>query len=396
MHIIESYASVARARINKPVLSPKFYPIPFEDYITFHATSKFDSRQYDWWGEVISLLKPYLDGHNIKIVQIGGKEDIGATGIDLNLCGQVSYRQTYDVIQKAKLHLGVDSLPIHIASVFGTKIVALYSNMYVEHSKPYWSDPKDVILLQAPLGNKKPSYASEDNPKIINLIRPEEIAKSVLELLNIKENIDRKSFYFGNLYRSLSLESVPDGIVDPKCMEGTPLYIRYDYVSESETTKSFLYNQISLRPSIIITDKLLDENILRQLKSNILQIVIQVTNGNQVSIAKQAEKLGISYVLISELSIEEIQKLKLTYLDNIPITKRGPVKKEDVPNLEGNLKETTKFKSSKILISQNKAYASKAHWKLGKDSNPLSENLLIEFIDNEEFWKESEFCYFYN
>lgn len=394
MHIIESMASVSRLKIDKPVLLPKFFPISFDKYITFHASSKFNSRQYDWWGEVLILLKPYLNQAGIKIVQIGGKEDAEAAGVDLNLCGQVSYRQTYDVIQKAKLHLGCDSFPIHVASVFGTKIVGLYSNMYKDQSKPYWSDPKDTILLQAPLKGRKPSYSANESSKTINFIKPEEIAKSVLKLLNIDHSIDRGSFYFGDKFTSAYLESIPDCLVDAQFIPQSILHVRYDYVPHNDITQSFLYNQISIRKCVIITDKLLNEVALQQLKPNIVQVIIKIIDENQINIVNQIEKLGIPYILLSDLSDEEINKLKLTYLDHTPIMKQPIFDKSKLP--AESLKSTTKYKVSKLLLSQNKVFASKAHWQQNKDCQPFSENILGEFIDNIDFWNESEFLYLYN
>jgi ADP-heptose:LPS heptosyltransferase len=86
------------------------------------------------------------------------------------------------------LHFGADSFPTHIASGYNKKIVALYSNNYVNCVKPFFGNPKDHILLE-PKRNSKPTFSFEENPKTINSIKPETIAGNILNLL---ENISLK------------------------------------------------------------------------------------------------------------------------------------------------------------------------------------------------------------
>jgi hypothetical protein len=387
-------SSVSRLKIAKPILVPKFYPIIFNKYITIQGDAKFDSRKYDWYPEVISLLRPYLNKEEIKIVQIGGANDLKLP-VDLNLCGQTSYRHSFDILSKALLHVGVDSLNIHAASVFGTKIVGLYSNMLTDHSKPYWSAKDDVRLLQAPLLNgRKPSYSANDSPKIINFIKPEEIAKAALELLGIAHSIDRNSLFFGDKYSTAFIESVPDCLVDPKFYPDSPLHIRYDYVAENDATQGFLYNQIGLRKSVIVTDKILNANALSQLRPNIIQVVVQIKNESQLPIVKQVEKAGIPYVLASELSEEEIQNLKSVYMDHTAIQKPISFTKSKIDSVK--LTSSTKVKSSKLLLSQGKNYLSKAHWKSQKESNPFEIVEIGEYFNSEDFWNEAEFYYLFN
>lgn len=389
MHIIESMASVMRLKIGEPKLYPKFYPTP-DKYITIQNDSHFPSRKYLWFKEVIDLLLPYLDKENIKVVQIGGAQDAKLPNCHINLAGQTSYRQSYHVVKNAMLHIGVDSLNVHIASVFGTKIVAIFSNMYKEQSGPYFSRPEDVRLLQAPLNGRKPSYSAQESPLCINLIRPEEIAQAALDLLEIKETIPRKSLYFGDSYYGAYLESVPDCVVQPDFMADTPLHIRVDYVNLNQTTESFLYNQINVRKSVIMTDKPLNYDILSKLKENVIQVVIKIKDETQLSIVKEIEKLGIPYVLLSDLAAEEIQKLKIHYMDHSPIQQHKVISRDKLPAMTPE----TQFKSSKILVSQNKNYASKAHWLAQEPSDGVLP--IGKYFDNQDFRNETEFYYLFN
>ena len=123
----------------------KFFPLGLKgDYITFQPFGKMESRKYEYWNEVTNILYPILNANNINIVQLGGPEEQ-----NLDKCvpmnGQTTFNQMAYIINRGALHLGVDSLGVHVASGFGKKIVGLYCNMYTQNSRPYWSDDEDVI-----------------------------------------------------------------------------------------------------------------------------------------------------------------------------------------------------------------------------------------------------------
>ena len=60
MHLIERYASACGVKISRPYIYDKYFPLPFDKYITFQPYSKYDSKNYDYWDEVILLILPYL------------------------------------------------------------------------------------------------------------------------------------------------------------------------------------------------------------------------------------------------------------------------------------------------------------------------------------------------
>lgn len=396
MHILESYASTARAKISKPHLIPKFFPMSCEKYITLQGDAKFNSRKYSWFSEVVLLLKPYLEPLNIKIVQIGSKDDNRIPYCDIDLCGQTSYRQNYDVIRNSLLHVGPDSLNIHIASVFGTKILGIYSNMYSSQSGPFWTKKQDSILIQAPLLGNKPSYSADENPCVINLIKPEAIAQSALDLLNINETITCKSVYFGENYTHLYVESVPDSLVNSQFYSEVPLHIHYDWVKSGEMTDSILYKQISLRKSVIITDKPLNMDILDKLRSNVLQIIIKIKGTEQKEIVQAVEKAGFIYILVTELNEQELNNIKLDYINFRPIIKEKEFLKEKI-DPSNKINEDSYFKSTKFILSNNKVYASKIHWLNDISMSNISEKQKIGIFHNDKiFWDEIEFFYLFN
>jgi hypothetical protein len=277
MHILEQYALNCGLKIGKPYIYEKYFPIPFEKYITFNPFGKFNSRKYSYWQEVIDLIFPILQKENIHIVQIGGPKEQGHNNC-FHTMGQTDFNHTAFIINNSMLHFGVDSFPIHIASHFDKKIVALYCNMYASQSKPYWSNIDNIKLIQADLNGKKPSYSPEENPKTIDTIKPEQIAIEIINFLNIKEKINVETVFIGERYGQILLECIPSFILQNDIFPNMFLNIRFDYIDKIEE-KDYIctLNNLNMRRCSIITDKpLIIENLL-QLKDNISNIFYDIT-----------------------------------------------------------------------------------------------------------------------
>ena len=182
-HIAEVYAKDLGVKVGKPNIQDHFFPTIYDKYITLHVDTEIQSKQYDYWDICISLLKEHL-GEEIKIIQIGGKEAQPIPGIDHSIIG-CHYRQTNYIIKKSLLHLGIDSLPVHVSSVYNKPVVALYSHTYKETCYPYWTDKEKTKLLSPDFSEIKPSFSTQEAVKRINEINPELIAQSVLDLLGI-------------------------------------------------------------------------------------------------------------------------------------------------------------------------------------------------------------------
>ena len=75
MHLLERYALSCSVKIDKPAIEEQFYPLTQDRFIVLHASSGMQSKNYDYYNEVVDLIKPYLDRENIKILQIGSEDD---------------------------------------------------------------------------------------------------------------------------------------------------------------------------------------------------------------------------------------------------------------------------------------------------------------------------------
>ena len=213
MHIVEQYAINCGAKINKPFIREEFFPLTFDKYITLHSPNKFPSRDYDYWQEVIDLIHPFLLKNNIKIIQIGSPDErMYSKCVRTN--GMTNYKQLAYIIKNSLLHVGVDSLPIHLASIYDKKILAIFSNVYKEISKPYWGSSDNQILIQSDRKNKKPSFSTFEEPKTINNISPSEISSKILNLLGIKNDLIKYEYiHLGKEFNRYKIDQIPNHLV---------------------------------------------------------------------------------------------------------------------------------------------------------------------------------------
>jgi hypothetical protein len=390
MHILEQYSLNCGLKIDKPYILDAFFPMIYEKYVTFHAAGKFPSRLYDYTQEVIDLIHPYLRKNNIEIVQVGAQnEPFFSKCARTN--GQTNFNQLAYLIKSSMLHFGVDSLPIHLASMYDIKMVGLYCNMYKEQSKPYWGNKDNQILIESHRNNKKPSYAAQEIPKTINLINPEEIAISILNLLNIKHSIKRKSEYFGENYSmGKAIEVVPDHYPDLEKFGAQMANVRMD-LKFDENVLSYI---LSKYKSIIVTNKAFDINRILTLKQNIVKVVYNFEKNEQLDLEfiKDLKKNGIEFLLIAQFSEQDAEKYKYETMEYCNIFNKdlNILKDKSEPFKDKKLK----FKSNKFILSNGKVFPTVYHFKNNIPFvNDLDES--FDFIHNEDIYTDFQHLYLF-
>ena len=186
MHILESYALSAGCRIGKCFIHEEPIDLPDIKYITFHPYSdKGNSRKYDYWNEIIDKLQNNKN-FSYSIVQTGNENDPTYPGIDTSYLGKTNYHSLAYLINYSSLHLGIDSFPLHLASHFKKKIVALYCH-YSTISGPYFSDSKDIKIFQPNFDKIKPVFNYDDPFRLINNIDPCDVYDAVTQLIEISQ-----------------------------------------------------------------------------------------------------------------------------------------------------------------------------------------------------------------
>ena len=379
MHIIERYALSCGLKIDNPYIYPKFFPIIPQKFITLHGSSK-PSKVYDYWQEVIDILYPILKIAKIDIIQIGDK-DSKIYGMCYSVVGQTSIGQVAYLVSKTELHLGVDSFPMHLAGYFDKPIVALFSNCYPQNARPYWGDPNKHKIISSKL-NHKPSFSHIENPKSINTILPETIAKSVCELLNLPFEHKYQTIFLGENPNNL-VETVPNQVLNSKNFGLDFLVVRMDFLFNEQC----LAQQLSVCPCSIITDKPINPQLITQFKSQIKEIHYEITSKSEPNFLRFLRQLGIKFNLFSYLGVEEVKPLKLALMDFGLI---NLVPSCSIANLQ-ELKKQGKifYKSSKFTLSSGKIYPSKYAYLNDLPIGTIG-NHLCQLPENEEleFWKE--------
>ena len=274
MHLIQEYALATSSKISRPFILEKYFPIISKKYITLNTTSK-ESKSYQYWQNVVDEILPRLKENNIDIVQIGGNGEIPIVGCE-NTMGKTSINNVAYIIKNSVGTLGVDSFPIHMASNYGKKICALYSNNYVKNVGAFFSKEEDFIPLEPPREkDEKPSFTITGD-KSISKIKPEDISASILKLLNIPYTTTNKTLFIGNLYNNKMVHSIPNQIVDTNRLGLQSLIIRMDIDFNEEN----LIKQLHVCKCSIITNKPLSLDILNKYKPGILEVIYFVDKNN--------------------------------------------------------------------------------------------------------------------
>jgi hypothetical protein len=239
MHLSTLYARDLGVQPSKPIIVEHFFPLPCSNYITFHNSEKVQSKSYSYWTEVLEIIKPHLNNLNIKVVQIGQSKDAKVEGVDYYITN-TSFKHSFFLIKNAMLHLGIDSSPVHIASAFNKPTVSIYSHTYSDTCYPLWNENKRVI--ESNRGGKKPSFSLFEDPKTIDLIKPEEIAQAVLDLLNIKQTLAYKTINIGSKFLNKEINLIPNDLIPTVDVDNAEIVVRLDMKHDENFLFSFLMN----------------------------------------------------------------------------------------------------------------------------------------------------------
>jgi hypothetical protein len=383
MHLIETYALNCGARISKPFIYESFVPLPSEKYITFHTNTKFQSKNYDFWQDVIDTINPILKKNKIKILQTGLPEDKLISDTE-DYRGKTTTSQLALLISKSNLHFGSDSFAIHLASHYDIPIVGLYNIIQPENAGPYFGDKNKQILFKCyeRLG-LKPSYSPEENPKTINSINPEEIAEAILKLLSLESKIAYKTSFIGERYGKTQIHDlIPNQIV------GAAKESLLDMRMDQEFNENALAQQLQNNRCRVFTDKRINIDLLKNFKQNIDALFYFVSENDDPIFVKQVSELGIRMTILSKMSESAIAAKKIHYYEYGNINTAPTPKKELIEKLKST--KNLYYKSCQSVYSNNKIYSSFAAKKLDKPRTGEFEPV----IDSQDFWEDVDNFFF--
>jgi hypothetical protein len=344
-HLAEEYAKSCGVKIGKPVLKPHYFPILHDRYITIHNDKKVQSKEYNMWPDVLSLLKPKLK--DIKVIQIGAYGEETIEGVDFHIPTQ-SLKQSAYIIENSLGHVGIDSVPVHIASALDKPVVGIYAHTYANTCSPLWNDKSKAITIESDRGGKKPSFSLEENPKTINFIKPEKIAQAVLNVLESKEKINHKTIFIGRNYTSNFVELIPTKETNVKA---NLIDVRMDYAHNEQVLAKVIQNN---RVEVTLS-KRIDSKFL---KSDRINKIIYKADSFDCSFLKEIKASGIAHVIICT-SHDNLSKQRaanfdflINYLDIEGLIKNN---KKTVGDVDFN---KIKIKSGKKVVCGDKIYDS--------------------------------------
>lgn len=383
MQLIEAQSLSAGAEIKNIQIYEKYFPLPFDKYIVFQPWSK-PSKNYDLWLEVLNIIHPVLEKNGIKIVQIGAQNERPLTGT-YYIAGQTNIGQIAHIIKNSLLFFGADSFGQHLAGHYNIPLVDLISNNYKDVVQPYFGDKsKQIIIEPKRSNNEKPNFSLEENPKSINTIKPEEIAKSILKLLNLEYGWPYEQVYLGEIFISPMIISTCSHTVNPQQFGVDKMIVDMSL----DFNEDVLIQQMQICNVSIITNRTLSNKVLdfhKQTK-RIQEIIYKVDTNSDPHFLKTCLRYTIPFRISSELSTEQIHALKINYMDYGVIWPENIISIEKIKELEGLDLNNLYFRASKFYIGRGKLYPSKCHYLQDK---PIQSFDSINSVINEPiFWQE--------
>ncbi|MEN9512624.1 MAG: hypothetical protein RJB16_384, partial [Bacteroidota bacterium] len=101
-HLVEEYAKNLGVKIAKPTVAKHFYPLLADKYITIYSEHSIESKKYHYFNIVVDLIKTSLNKFDIKIIQIGAKENTIIPNIDA-CYGDLTFKQNAYILSKSLL-----------------------------------------------------------------------------------------------------------------------------------------------------------------------------------------------------------------------------------------------------------------------------------------------------
>jgi len=156
----------------------------------------------DWgdgnWANLITRLGRRLPGWGLVMLGVGDERHRSESllmnwpGGRINLCGEMSVRESAALLTHAQVYLGHDSGPMHLAAAVGTPCVAVFSSRNKPGEWfPYGSKHR-VLYTAISCQGCRLDNCIELNKKCIRSITVDQVAISVLDLANeglVKTNL---------------------------------------------------------------------------------------------------------------------------------------------------------------------------------------------------------------
>lgn len=381
MNVLEKYATNCGVKIREPHVGLSYFPVPEKPYIIIDNRNKDGVNVYDMFSDVIGYIEPILRENNIEIYCFckDGSKTLNGTKSFIGLFK----KQEAFLIKNAKLVIGSDNLSNYFASALNIPSIGLYATQPSQATKPIWSDLHYVI--ESKRDGNLPGYGAKEDPKTINFIEPELIAKQILTCLGFADRINHQTLFIGDLYPIKVVEVIPDFSPPSGFMENRALNLRMDYHFDEQVAMQWLHN----RKLNILTEKPINIKLLKYFKNNVAQLTININDSFTEGYLRQVQTLGINLQIFCE-DQDKINNYRFNFFD-FEINESLFKEKNDL-DCKDEVNSGTKFVTGKVLLSEGKKYSCYEAKKAGKELTSQPEVI----YDTEEFWKELDHYRLFN
>ena len=382
MNKLEKFSLHSALKPSDTFINECFFPIPFDDFISFDAYAEPNSLSYDYWQEVIDFISPTLSDKGISIIRLGNQKGMPIDGV-VDYRGK-SFNQDSYIVSKSLLHFGSSDLFSFTAKHFNKKQVKLFSP-FRSSDYPFKKTDLDVFL-DSDKGDRNPIYSDLDPYKSINNISPSLISHRILELLGFESNLKNlHHIYSGNVSHVKTIEIIPDFNPSPDFLPNSLINVRADLSFDEQNIFAL---SSAKRKLGIITKKSFSKDLINAIGNSINRITINASDGLDYDFVKHLKQLNINYEIFID-NKDKLSDIRLDYIDET--IEFYPKKQKKDVDINFDSGYTMLMRSSKILISKGKTYCSKAHWVLGEAITPG----LQKVIDVNDFWEDSDFMHIY-
>lgn len=354
MHIVKVLENTSNVKATRPFIRQDYFPLAVSKYITFQPFSKYQSKNYPYWGDVLKIIGKQLNEKGIVVVQLGDKNEEHFEGT-YNCVGKTTINQAAYIIQNGIAHIGCDSCMAHIAGCLNRPSVIVYGNNFIDNVIPYWN--KGIYHYDA-YGKWKPSFSDVDPHGFIKRIKPDDIAEGICKMLGLDFDFQLKTIWTGSQCESKRFDVVPNQVLSPKTFKVNGYVIRMDYYHNENN----MINQLQQCPCTIVCNRVIDVDIIPY-KNRIAEIAYEITKDYDIDFVNYLHQSGFNYYLFSYLEDEELNKMKINFLDFHPIIKK---KNDNTDFLDDEIINDLFFESKRFILSNQKIYLTKSTMDLDK------------------------------
>lgn len=166
-----------------------------DKYITLHPGSgkgQHEARNYRHWKTIVYNINRLMPDY--KIVVVGQSEDMFYDDC-VDYRGSTTYNQLAYIIKRSSCHIGIDSLPMHLAASFDVPCVAIFGSSHSHSTGPISRKVRCVAVEADRPSCKKACYkyscvVDKEYP-CINNIDPATIFNELSNILKVDDVMDK-------------------------------------------------------------------------------------------------------------------------------------------------------------------------------------------------------------